>query len=112
MNGLAASRPCGDGLLGRRDGAVGDQAQRAWGGLGLDHHDRDVAVVEHPAGDDHVEGGPLQLGVGREADPLPVDQRDADAADRAGERQPGELGGHRRGVDGDDVVQVVGVAAP
>ena len=33
--------------------------------------------------------------VGREADPLAVDQRDAGAADRAGERQAGELGGRR-----------------
>ena len=44
-----------------------------------------------------------------EADPLVADQGDADAADRAGERQAGELGGQRRGVDRDDVVQVVGV---
>jgi hypothetical protein len=51
-----------DGLLGRghRTAAlVGNQPQRAGGGLGLDHHDRDVAVLEHPAGHHHVEGGVL-----------------------------------------------------
>ena len=45
--------------------------------------------------------GALELGVRREGDPLAVDQRDADAADRAGERQAGQLGGQRGGVDGD-----------
>ena len=47
--------------------------------------------------------------MGRERDPLALDERDAHAADRAGERQAGELGGHRRGVDREHVVGLVGV---
>ncbi len=61
-----------DDVLGRTDraaGRVGDQPQRARRGLGLDHHDGDVAVFEHPAGDDHVEGRLLELRVSREARP-------------------------------------------
>ena len=45
----------------------------------------------------------------REGDPLAVDERDAHTADRAGERQTGQLGRHRGGVDGQSVVDVVGV---
>ena len=99
----------GDDLLGRGGGAVADEVPGLRGGLGLDHHDRDVAVLDHAAGDDHVERRALGLGDGRERDPLAVDVRDAGGADRAGERQPGDLGGQRRGVDRDDVVEVVGV---
>ena len=78
------------------------------GGLGLDHHDGDV-VTDDPAGDDHVEGRALDVGEVREGDPLAVDERDADAADRAGEGQTRDLRGERRGVDRQDVVLVVGV---
>ena len=63
----------------------------------------------HPAGDHHVEGGLLELADVGEADPLVADQGDADAADRAGERQSGQLGGQRRGVDRHHVVELVGV---
>ena len=63
------------------------------------------------ARDHHVEHGALELLDGRECHPLAIDQRDADTADRAVERQAGDLGGRRRGVDGDHVVQVVGVEA-
>ncbi len=109
MNGFAASSPPATissvgavlprlhqipGLLGR---------------LGLDHHDRDVTVGQHPAGHDHVEGRVLELVDVGEADPLITDQGDADAADRPAERQPSQLGGHRRGVDRDHVVDLVGV---
>ena len=82
------------------------------GGLGLDHHDRDVGlalVLDDAAGDDHVEDGALELGVRREADPLAVDQGDADAADRTAERDAGELRRHRCRVDRDDVVEVLRV---
>ena len=51
----------GDDLLGRPGGAAGDELDGVLGGLGLDHHDRDVAGLEHAAGDDHVEGGALEL---------------------------------------------------
>ena len=107
--GLRGVQTGGDDLLGRRLGAALDQLDGLLGGLGLDHHDRDVAVLQDAAGDDHVEDGVLELGVRREGDPLAVDQRDADAADRAGEGQAGQLRGRGGGVDRDHVVQVVGV---
>src|SRR5665648_407994 len=66
-------------------------------------------VGDDAAGDDHVEGGPGTLGVAREGDPLAVDERDAHARDRAGERQAGDLGGEGGGVDRQDVVGVLGV---
>src|SRR5690606_20580572 len=104
-------------------GAPLDERDDVVGRLGLDHHDRDVGSVgvvsptDDAAGDDHVEDGVLELLDGRERDPLPRlvvvgdDERDTHATDRAGERQTGELGGGRRGVDRDDVVEVVRVQA-
>ena len=80
------------------------------GGLGLDHHDGDVVTGDAP-GDDHVEHRTLELLVGREGHPLAADEGDAGGADRAGERQAGQLGRHRRGVDRHDVVEVRGVQA-
>ena len=77
--------------------------------LGLDHHDRDVTGLGDPAGHDHVEDGVLELAVRRERDPLALDERHTHAADGAGERQARELGGHRRGVDRQHVVGLVGV---
>ena len=103
---LGGLQPAGHDLLGRLRRAAGDQRDRVLGRLGLDHHDRDVAVGQDPAGDDHVEGGPLELLVGREGDPGAVDVRHPGGPDRAGERQAGQLGGQRRGVDGDHVVRV------
>jgi hypothetical protein len=104
----------GHDLLGRGGGALFlDEVPGTLGRLGLDHHDRDVLRTvgrgDDTAGDDHVEDGALELGVAREGDPLAVDERDAHATDGAGERQTRELGGQRRGVDGHDVVGVVGV---
>src|SRR5665648_306690 len=66
-------------------------------------------VTDDAAGDDHVAGGPGTVGVAREGDPLAVDERDAHARDRAGERQAGDLGGEGGGVDRQDVVGVLGV---
>ncbi len=99
----------GHDLLGRCLGAHGDLVHDGLGGLGLDHHDGDVTGLGDPTGDDHREHGVAELGEGREADPLAVDEGDAHAADGAGERQPGELGGQRRRVDRHDVVGVLGV---
>ena len=101
---LGGLETAGDDLLGRRLRAGLDEVPGLLGGLGLDHHDRDVTGLGDAAGDDHVEDGVLELAVRRERDPLAVDQRDAGAADRAGERQAGELGGQRRGVDREHVV--------
>ena len=93
---LSRLEALGHGLLVGSDRAgvlgVGQQLERLRGGLGLDHHDRDVAVVEHPAGHHHVERGLLELRVRRERDPLVLDQRNPDAADRAGERQARRAG--------------------
>ena len=54
--------------------------QRALGGLGLDHHDRDVFVAvgigDDAAGDDEVEHGLLELRDVRERDPLVGARRD------------------------------------
>ena len=50
-------------------GAVLEGLPRGLGATGLDHHDGDVVVVEHAAGDDHLEGGLLALFVGGVRDP-------------------------------------------
>ena len=111
MNGLAASRPSATTVSVGACAPPRDELDDLVGGLGLDHHDRDVTVVEHAARDDHVEHGTLELLDGRERDPGAVDQRDAHTADRSGERQAGDLGGRRRGVDRQHVVQLVGIQA-
>ena len=113
MNGLAASRPLGDDLLGRRLGAALRRGRQVCSVASAST----IMIATSPsssdaAGDDHVEDGVLELAVGREGDPLAVDQGDADAADRAGERQAGELGGQRRGVDREHVVRVRRGRAP
>ena len=105
---LGGLQTLGDDLFGGRGGAAGDELDGVLGGLGLDHHDRDV-VTGDATGDDHVEDGLLQLRVGRERDPLALDQGDPDAGNGAGERQAGDLGGRGRGVDREHVVQLVGV---
>ena len=91
------------------------------GGLGLDHHDRDVGVVtatgNDAAGDDHVEDGVLELIDRRERNPLAGlvlvrdDECNAHATDGSGERQAGDLRRRGSGVDGHDVVQILGVEA-
>jgi hypothetical protein len=70
----------------------------------------DPALVrDDAAGDDHVEDRTLAVGEGREGNPRAVDQGDAGGTDRAAERQAGDLGGRRCGVDGQHVVLGVGV---
>ena len=103
---LGRLQTLGHDLLGRRLRTAGHQLDGLLGGLGLDHHDRHV-VADDAARDDHVEHGALQLLVVGEGDPLAVDQRHPGAADRTGERQTGQLGGRRRGVDRQHVVEVV-----
>ena len=96
-----------DDLLGRGLLALGlDEIPGGVGGLGLDHHDRDI-VTDDAAGDDHVEGRTRGVGEVGEGDPLAVDEGDADAADRAGKGQTGDLRRRGGGVDGHDVVLVV-----
>ena len=81
---LGRFQTLGDHGFGRRLGTAGDQFDDLVGGLGLNHHDRDV-IADNPAGDDHVEDRALKFRVTREGHPLAVDEGDAHAADRAGE---------------------------
>ena len=97
----------GDNLLGGGGPAAADQVPGARGGLSLDHHDRNVAVGQDPTGHDHVEHGVLELRVQGERHPLVLDQREPHGADGPAERQARDLGGRRRGVDGDHVVQMI-----
>ena len=107
LRGLEALRD--DRLVGLR-GAGLDQVPAALGRLGLDHHDRDilgaVGLRHDAAGDHEVEDGVLQLLDVRERDPLAVDEREAHAGDRAGERQARDLGRGARGVDREGVVEL------
>ncbi len=106
---LGGVEATGHDLLVGSLGSALDEVPGGLGGFGLDHHDRDVAGLGDASGDHHVEDGAFELAVARERDPLALDQGDADAADRAGERQAGELGGQRRRVDREHVVGSVGV---
>ena len=98
--------------LGGRTGTAGDQFDHVVGGLGLDHHDRDVVgLLDLAAGDDHVEHGALELLDGRERNPLAVDEGDPYTAHRPGERQAGDLRRRRRGIDRQHVVEILGIQA-
>ena len=101
-----------------RDDVFGDlrrtafvELPRGFGAAGLDHHDRDVAVVEAATGDDHLEGRRVTFFVRGVGDPLAVDLGDAHGADRTVERDAGDH--QRRGgaVDRRDVVGVLQVGA-
>ena len=99
----------GDELLGHLRGALFVELPRAFGATGLDHHDRDVAVVELTAGNDDLERGLVTLLERGVRDPLTVVVGQADRTDRAVERdaRDGERG--RRAVDRRDVVRVLEV---
>ena len=110
MNGLAASRPSAT------TASVGAPAPPAMSSMTLSVASASTIMIATSSPglatrDDHVEHGALELLDGRERDPLAVDQRDAHAADGTGERQPGDLGGRRRGVDRQHVVQILGIQA-
>ncbi len=106
--GFRRLQPRGHDVLGRRLRTRGQQRHRTRRRLRLNHHDRNIgAVVEHAAGHHHVEGRPLQLGMGREGDPGPVHKADPGGTDGTGERQPGERGRRAGRIDRDDVVQGV-----
>ena len=99
-----------DGLVGL-GGAAADELPAAFGRFGLDHHDRDILVAvlvgDEAAGDGEVEDGLGELAELRERDPLVADEGEADAADRSVERQAGDLGRRRGGVDRERVVELV-----
>ena len=83
------------------------------GGLGatsLDHHHRDVAVVQQAAGHDHLEGRLAALLVGGMRNPLAGrGPGDAHRTDRAVERDAGQHQGRRGAVQGQHVVGVLHV---
>ena len=91
--------------------AVFVEFPRVLGAAGLDHHDRDVAVVELAAGDDDLERRLLALLEGRVRDPLAVEVRKPHRADRTVERNPRHRERGRRAVDRRDVVRVLEVDA-
>ena len=84
----------GDDLFGHLRRALLVEAPGGLGATGLDHHDGDVAGVDHATGDDELEGGLVALLVGRVRDPLTVLMRQAHRADRAVERDARD---HQRG---------------
>ena len=106
---LGGLQALGDDGLGGGHGPGVDELPGVLGGAGLDHHDGDVAGLQDAAGHHHLEGGALLLGVAGEGHPVPVDEGQAGTGHGPGEGQAGDLGGHRGGVDGQDVVVVVGV---
>ena len=86
---LGGVEAAGDDLLGRRLGAARGPGPRSLGGLGLDHHDRDVAGLGDPAGDDHVEDGSSSW---RGSGTRPTGPRSG----RRGRRRPGRRTAGRR----------------
>ncbi len=99
-----------DGLVWLRRAAL-DEVPAGLGGLGLDHHDRDVLVAigigDETTGDGEVEHRVSQLAELRERHPLVADEGEPDSRDRAVERQAGDLGGCAGRVDGERVVELV-----
>ncbi|CFR36957.1 Uncharacterised protein [Mycobacterium tuberculosis] len=94
----------------RRLGTTFDELDDVFGGLGFDHHDGNI-TLDDPAGHDHVEHGALDLVDGGEADPGAVDERHPHTADGPGERQTAQLGGRRRRVDRQYVVEIARIQA-
>ena len=88
--GLGSFEPVGDHLFGRCLGALLYQLPGVIGGLRLDHHDRDVAVVEHPAGDHHVEHRVVELADGAGTPPT------GRGSGRPGRRRPAPRTASRR----------------
>ncbi len=106
-----SSRPVGDELLGHLRRALFVELPGALGATGLDHHDRDVAVVELTTGDDDLERRVVALLERGVRDPLTVVVREAHRADRAVERDARDRERRRRAVDRRDVVRVLEVGA-
>jgi len=109
MNGLAASRPSATML------SVGAWAPPSTSSMTLSVASASTfmiaTVITSLAAGTTMSNTRLRALNGREGNPLAVDQREPHAADGTGERQPGDLGRRRRGVDREHVVQVVGVQA-
>ena len=108
--GLRGFQTTGDDFLIRLGLAfVVDEGPGVLARTGFDHGDRDVAVLDDAASDHDFEHGTVTFAPTREGDPLAVDQGQAHAGDRAGERQAGNHGGGGSCVQRDDIVRVVRV---
>ncbi|CAB4852163.1 unannotated protein [freshwater metagenome] len=104
---LAGIEATGQGGLVDLRGAIGVVLEAVGGTASLNHHDRDVTVVQLTAGDDELEGALGALFVGGVRDPLAgLGVGDADGADRAVE---GDTTDHQRGAGGIDRQHVVRV---
>ena len=103
---LGRLQALGHDLLGGLGGAVLDELPGLVRGLALDHQHVDAAGVVAPSRHHHVEGGQVELLVGRVDLPLPADQAHPDGADRALEREPRQHRGDAGAVDGGYVVEV------
>ena len=101
----------GDELLGDLRRALLVQLARRLGAARLDHHDRDVTVVERTAGDNDLEGRAVAFRVAGVRDPGAVEVGEAHHADRAVERDAAHIQRGRRAVDRRDVVRVLEVDA-
>ena len=75
----------------------------------FDHSDGDIAVLHHAAGNHDFEHGALTLAPTRESNPLAVDQSQANAGNRAFERQTGNQSGSGSSVQCDHIVSIVRV---
>ena len=106
---LRGFEPLGNELLGHLRGALFVELPCAFGATGLDHHDRDVAVVELTTGHHDLEGRLVALLEGGVGDPLAVVMREANRADRAVERDARDGQGRGGAVDRRDVVRVLEV---
>ena len=88
--------------------AVAVQLPAGLGAVGLHHHDGHIAVVQHPSGHHHLEGGFGALFIGGVGNPLPVGTvSHSDRADRAGKRDARDAQCGRCSVDGDHVIGVL-----
>ena len=107
---LGGFKTAGDDFLVRLGLAfVVDEVPGVLACAGFDHGDGDVAVFDDTAGNHDFEHGALTLAPTRESDPLAVDQSQANAGNRAFERQTGNHGGSGSSVQSDNIVGIVRV---
>ncbi len=109
---LAGFEAASEGCFVDLRSAVGVVVEALRGTAGLDHHDRDVTVVELTTGHDELERARLALFVGRVRDPLAgLAVRDSHRTDGTVERDARDHQRSRGGVDAQHVVRVRHVGA-